>query len=155
MDKLLEEEPDDNEDDDLLLARAAALLRRSKSFPELKNEAARIKAVEAASEEVAAAAAAAAAEASTPAATLKVPTKTAGSRGREAAKRKHRRKKVLTLEALSIAGTEDGADSALARLQRDETPVLLDSYDAELLEASQQDFMYAGFPWPLARRTDG
>lgn len=135
LDKLLEEESDDDEESDMLQAHAAALIGRSRSFPELRNEAARIQAATAAAEAVA---------------TLNAPVKTSGGRGRDGAKekekqdkRKHRKKKVATLEALCIAGAEDGVEGSLERLLQNEVPALLDSYDDELLEASQQEFTYA------------
>lgn len=45
------------------------------------------------------------------------------------------------MEALSIADSSFGVDDGLEWRKLQETPVLLDAHDAELLEASQQEFL--------------
>ncbi|CAK7208393.1 Golgi transport complex subunit 3 [Sporothrix curviconia] len=140
LDALFEEGGDEHEDEDLLQARTDGLLRRTRSYPDVTTATTRPKW------------AAAAAEAADAAASASAASKTArgglarknSSRNKQLGanqRRAQRRKKGMLLEALCIADSSLGMDAGLEWKKLLEAPMLADAHDAELLEASQQEFL--------------
>ncbi|CAK7205620.1 Golgi transport complex subunit 3 [Sporothrix eucalyptigena] len=138
LDALFEEDGDDHEDEDLLQARTEGLLRRVLSFPDVKKATPRPQWAAAAVE------AAAVAPSTTAKITAKGLARKNSTRSKQLGtnlRRTQRRKKEISLEALAIADSTLGIDAGLEWKKLQEVPVLLDTYDSELLEASQQEFL--------------
>ncbi|EPE03328.1 sec34-like family protein [Ophiostoma piceae UAMH 11346] len=147
LDALLEEDDDTNEDEDMLHAREDGLrqLRRTRSFPSVTERTASTRPKFAAASIQAALSSASAAKS----ATQQLPpaqTPTGSIKGNDrrlvSKKRGPKRKKEVTLEALSIADlSQQSSTDALEWQKLLEVPVLLDGLDDDLLQASQQEFL--------------
>ncbi|KIH89024.1 golgi family complex component [Sporothrix brasiliensis 5110] len=140
LDSLFEEDAEEHEDEIFLQARADGLVRRARSYPDIKAASIRPKWAAAAAE-----AAALSTETATATATAATgPAKKNNRRDKPPSisrRRTQRRKNEVSLEALAIADSLLGVDDGLEWRKLQEMPVLLDAHDAELLEASQQEFL--------------
>ncbi|OAA64700.1 golgi complex component [Niveomyces insectorum RCEF 264] len=133
--ELLEEDPDDGEEDeDLRQARVDGLLRRARSFSDIPTGHTTtrgtmlgpMRATPATKEETGSG----------------EPVWGKQQQQRKGGKRRGpTRKRVVTLEALALAGAGTKTAADLEWRKQHEKPVLSDAYDSELLRASQQEFL--------------